>query len=227
MVAHTISLDVLLHRQARALGRQLKPTEIFRQTKHRNVDGRSYSEIVCRISPPDRLRDDVSVNGLWRFSEAFDGEGAWYRDKDHWNPMLATGRALAAHRWAGTRLDHLQPLEQLKRLGCMLKDCGLQLTADGRSLRAIQVSMLDYFAETIFIDDRARVVAHRWDLPEAGEDGQELEVGVDEWGQHEGLVHPVRSTVLDRNSGETVAEIIVTDVRLERYTRGVFNLTAD
>jgi len=87
--------------------------------------------------------------------------------------------------------------------------------------------MLDYFAETIFLDDRARIVAHCLDLPEAGEDEQELEVCVDEWGQHDGLVHPVRSTVLDRNTGETVAEIIVTDVRVEPYVKEVFNLTAD
>ncbi len=167
------------------------------------------------------------MNGVWRFSEAFDGTRAWYLDKNHRDPTEATGRALAAHRWAGTRLDHMQPLKQLKRLGCTLKDCGLQSTARGQSLRAVQISMLNYFAETVFIDELGRIVAHHWDLPEAGDEEQELEVCVDEWGQHNGLVHPVRSTVLDRNTGGTVAEIIVTDVCSEPYLEKVFNLSAD
>lgn len=86
--------------------------------------------------------------------------------------------------------------------------------------------MLNY-AETVFIDDRGRIVAHHWDLPEAGDEEQELEVCVDEWGGHDGLVHPVRSTVLDRNRGVTVAEIIVTDECLETCVPAVFDLTAD
>jgi hypothetical protein len=185
----------------------------------RQVDGRSSLEIVRRISPPNRLRDDVSVNGEWRYSESFDGTRAWYLDKDHRNPTKATGRALAAQRWAGTLLDHMQPLKQLQRLGCMLKDCGPQSTARGQQFPTVQISMLDYFAETVFIDEIGRIVAHHWDLPEAGDEDQELEVCVDEWDQHDGLVHPVRSTVLDRNTGGTVAEIIVTDVCLEALTR--------
>lgn len=224
---HTTSFDAILRQQSRALGRRLKPTKIFRQAMRRQVGGRSSSEIARRISPPDRFRDDVSVNGKWRFSEAFDGSRAWYLDKDHQKPTEATGRALAADRWAGTLLDHMQPLNHLKRLGCTLKDCGLQSTARGQRLPAVQISMLDDFAETVFIDERGRIVAHHLDLPEAGDEEQELEVCVDEWGQHDGLVHPVRSTVLDRNTGETVAEIIVTDVCLEPYLEEVFNLSAD
>jgi hypothetical protein len=191
----------------------------------RQVGGRPSSQILRRISPPDRLRDDVSVDGAWRFSEAFDGARAWYLDTDHRDPTEATGRALAAHRWAGIRLDHMQPLERLTRLGCALKDCGRRLTARGQSLRAIRISLLDDFAETVFIDELGRIVAHHWDLPEAGDEEQELEVCVDEWGRHEGLVHPVRSTVLDRVTGGTVAEIIVTDVRSEPYSAGIFDLT--
>ena len=87
--------------------------------------------------------------------------------------------------------------------------------------------MLDHFAETVFIDQRGRIVAHHWDLPEAGDEEQELEVCVDEWGQHDGLAHPVRSTVLDRNTGENVAEIIVTDVCLEPYSEEVFSLEVE
>lgn len=150
-----------------------------------------------------------------------------FEDVNHRDPIQATGRALAAERWSGALLDHMRPLEQLKRLGCTLEDRGLQSTTDGRQLPAVQVSMLDDFAETIFLDDRARIVAHRWDVPEAGEDEHELEVRVDQWGQYDGLVHPVRSTVLHRNTGETVAEIIVTDARFESYVREVFDLTAD
>lgn len=224
---HTTSLDALLRQQSQALGRRLKPTEIFRKAMHRQVGGQSFSEIVRRISPPNRLRDDVSINGVWRFSEAFDGTRAWYLDKDHPVPAEATGRALAALRWEGTQLDHMQPLKQLKRLGCTLKDCGLQSTARGQSLRAVQISMLDYFAETVFIDEFGRIVAHHWDLPEADDEEQDLEVCVDEWGQHDGLVHAVRSTVLDRIDGGTLAEIIVTDVCWEPYSEDVFNLSAD
>ena len=223
----TKSLDALLQRQARALGRRLKPTKIFRQSIDRQVGDRSSLQIVRRISPPNRLRDDVSVNGAWRYSESYDGTRTWYLDKDHRDPTEATGRALAAQRWAGTLLDHMQPLKQLKSLGCTLKDCGLQSTARGQRLPTIQILMLDYFAETVFIDERGRIVAHHWDLPEAGDEEQELEVSVDEWGQHDGLVHPVRSTVLDRNTGETVAEIIVTDVRIEPYLAEVFNLSTE
>jgi hypothetical protein len=87
--------------------------------------------------------------------------------------------------------------------------------------------MLDYFAETVFIDEAGRIAAHHLDLPAAGDDERELEVCVDEWGQHDGLVHPVRSTVLDRITGESVAQIIVTDVRLEPCLAEVFNLSAD
>jgi len=226
-VPQTTSLDALLRRQSKALGRRLKPTKTFRKTMHRRVDGRLSSEMVQRISPPDQIRDDVSVNGVWRFSESFDGTRAWYLDKDHLKPTEATGRALSAQRWAGTLLDHLQPLKQLTRLGCTLKDCGLQSTARGQWLPSVQISMLDYFAETVFIDERGRIVAHHWDLPEAGDEEREEEVCVDEWGQHDGLVHPVRSTVLDRDTGETVAEIIVTDVCFEPYLGEVFNLSAD
>jgi hypothetical protein len=218
---------VLLRQQSKALGPALKPTKTFRQSMDRRVGGRSSLELVRRISPPNRLRDDVAVNGVWRYSESFDGTRAWYLDKDHRKPTQATGRALAAQRWAGTLLDHLQPLKQLTRLGCKLKDCGLQPTARGQRLRAVQISMLDYFAETVFIDERGRIVAHHWDLPEAGDEEQELEVCLDEWGQHDGLVHPVRSTVLDRDTGGTIAEIFVTDVRLEPYLGEVFKLFAD
>jgi hypothetical protein len=126
----------------------------------RQVGGRSSLQIVRRISPPDRLRDDVSVNGAWRYSESFDGSRAWYLDKDHRDPTKATGRALAAQRWAGTLLDHMQPLKHLTRLGCTLKDCSLQSTARGQWLPAVQISMLDYFAETVFIDEGGRIVAH-------------------------------------------------------------------
>jgi len=225
-VPHTSSLDALLRRQSQALGRRLKPNKIFRQTIDRQVGGRSTLEIVRRISPPCLLRDDVSVNGKWRYSESFDGTRAWYLDKDHRQPTEATGHALAAQRWAGALLDHMQPLKQMQRLGCTLKDRGIQFTARGQSFRAVQISMLDHFAETIFIDELGRIVAHHWDLPEAGKDEPELEVCVDEWGKHEGLVHPIRSTVLDRNTGETIAEIIVTDVCLEPYLGEVFNLSA-
>ena len=107
----TASLDALMRRQARALGRRLKPTEILRRTMQRQVGGRPFAEIVRRISPPSRYRDDVSADGNWRFSEGFDGKRAWYRDKSHLDRAEATGRALAAYRWAGTLLDHLQPLK--------------------------------------------------------------------------------------------------------------------
>ena len=224
---HAASFAALLHRQSRALGRHLKPARIFRRTIRREVGGRLSSELVRRIAPPDRTRDDVSVDDAWRFSEAFDGARAWYRDKSHRDPAEATGLALAALRWAGIRLDHMRPLKQLKHLGCTLQDCGLRSTVRGQLLPAVQISMLDYFAETVFIDEAGRIAAHHLDLPAAGDDEREMEVCVDEWGQHDGLVHPVRSTVLDRITGESVAQIIVTDVRLEPYLAEVFNLSVD
>lgn len=219
--------DTLLRQQAKALGRRLKPTEIFRQAIRREVDGRPYSELGRRISAPNRIRDDLAVDGAWRFSESFDGECAWYRDKSHPTPTLATGLALAAYRWTGVRLDHLQPLERLTRLGCRLEGRGFRSTGDGQSCRAIQISMLDQFAETVFLDGHGRIVAHHVDLPEAGEEERKLEVLVREWGEHQGLVHPVRSTVLDRTSGEMVAVILVTAVHFEPYRPEVFDLTAD
>lgn len=221
------SFEALLSRQSRALGRHQKPAKIFRQTIRRLIGGRLSSGMVRRISPPDRIRDDVSVDGAWRFSEAFDGTRAWFLDKNHPDPTEATGLALAVHRWAGTRLDHMQPLKHLTRRGCTLRDCGLQSTVRGHLLPAVQVSMLDYFTETVFIDEAGRIAAHHLDLPAAGDEEREMEVCVDEWGQHDGLVHPVRSIVIDRNTGGTVAEIIVTDVCLEAYAPGVFNLTTN
>ena len=223
----SIDLDALLRRQARALGRRLKPTEIFRRTMVREVDGQPISEIVRRISPPNRYRDDVSVNGAWRFSEGFDGTRAWYRDKAHPHSTEATGRALAGHHWAGTLLDHLRPIKQLKRLGCTLKDCGMQSTARGHRHRAVQISMLDYFAETVFIDEDGRIVAHHWDLPPADEDERELEVCVDNWGQHDGLAYPLHSTVLDRGNQDAVVEIFVTGACLEPCVAAIYNLSAD
>ena len=222
-----ISFDALLRRQAQALGRHLKPTEIFRRTMERQVSGRTLSEIIRRISPPNRYRDDVLVDGVWRFSEGFDGAHAWFRDKNHPNPTEATGRASAAHRWAGTLLDHLRPLKRLKTLGCTLRDCGVQSTVRGQRHRAVQIAMLDYFAETVFIDEDGRIIAHHWDLPPAEEEDRELEVCVDDWGEYDRLIHPVRSTVLDRANGGTVAEIVVTTGCVEPYVGAVFDLSAD
>jgi hypothetical protein len=183
--------------------------------------------MVRRISPPDRIRDDVSVDGAWRFSEAFDGTQSWYRDRNHPDPTEATGSALAAHRWAGARLDHQRPLKHMTGRGCTLRDCGLQSSARGRLFPAVQISMLDHFAETVFIDAAGRIAGHRLDLPAAGDEERELEVCVEEWGLHEGLVHPVRSTVIDRATGEAIAEIILQDVRFDSFAAGVFNLTSD
>jgi len=167
------------------------------------------------------------VNGVWRFSESFDGTRAWYLEKSGPGPKEATGRALAAQRWAGVLLDHLQPLDRLKQLGCVLQDCGLAPTARGETLRAVQVSMSGDFAETVFIDDQGRIAAYHMDLPEAGDDEQELEVCVDEWGRHDGLVHPVRATVLDRDTGRATAEIVVTSASWEPYSEAVFSLSAN
>ena len=217
--------DALLQRQRKALGRHLKPAKIFRRAMQRKTAGRLYSEIVRRISPPDRYRDDVFVDGKWRFSESYDGTRAWYRDKNHHDPTEATGRALAFHRWSGNRLDHLRPLAQLAQSGCTLKDGGVQSTVKRLRLPTIQISMLDDFAETVFIDGNGRIAAHHLDLAVAEDEDRELEVCVDEWSQSDGLVHPVRSTVLDRNSGETFAEIIVTDASMEPYSPQVFDLS--
>ena len=183
MNKHGHALATRARRQARALGRRLKPTEILRRSIRREIDGRLYSELVRRVSPPNRIRDDLSVDGQWRFSESFDGERAWYRDKDHSSPTLAT-RALAFYRWTGTRLDYLQPLTHMVRLGCTLEDRGIQSTADGQLLPAIQIAMLDQFAETVFLDEKGRIVAHHLDLPEAGEEERELEVLIREWSDY-------------------------------------------
>lgn len=223
---HDADFDMLLGRQRRALGRPLKSTEILRKELRRMVGGRLYSECVRRIALPNRYRDDVWVDGEWRFAESFDGTIAWYQDRNDPIPKKSTARALASQRWSGTKLDYMRPLDDLPRLGCTLRDCGLVPTARDEPLPAVQIATNDPFAETLFIDDAGRIAAYHMDLPEAGEEEQELELCVDEWGRHDGIVLPVRSTVIDRDTRETVVEVIVSAVRLEPFREDVFNLTA-
>ena len=196
---------------------------IFRRVIRREVGGRLYSEVVRRTVAPNRYRDDLSVDGGWRFSESFDGERAWYRDARHPTPTLATGIALDAYRWTGTRLDHLQPLDALPALGCTVEDAGRQTTHDGTAWRAVRLAM-GRFVETLYLDEQGRIAAHHVDLPEADDDERDLEARVRAWGEHDGLVHPVRTTVLDRRTGETVAEVVVAEAAFEPYDFDVFTL---
>ncbi len=224
-MARSQNLERLLRRQAKALGRRIGRRETFCQEIHRLVGGGPYSEIVRRLSPPHRFRTDLSVDGEWRFSEAYDGARGWVRSRDDPGPTEAV-RALADYRWSGIRLDHLQPLEVLRNLGCMLSDAGMQPTTRGDRLQAVQIA-LGEFAETVLLDEAGRVAGHRLDLPEVDEEEQELEILVDDWGDHEGLVHPARSTVLDRKTGEAFAEVVVIGARFEPYSLEVFRLDAD
>ncbi len=220
------ALSALLRQQATALGRRLQPTDTFRRTIRREVGGRPYSEIVRRVSPPCRYRDDLSVDGAWRFSEAFDGEQAWYRDHRHPAPTPATG-ALDVYRWAGLRLDHQQPLAALTRLGCTLADTAVQATFDGRLFPTVRVSLMDRFAETVFLDAEGRIAAHHLDRPEPDEEDRDLETWIREWRTDNGVVHPARALVVDRRTGEDVAEILVIRAATEPFSPEVYTLMAD
>ena len=224
-MAKTPNLDTLLRRQAKALGRTIGRRETFRQEVRRLVGGRPYSEVVRRLSTPDRFRTDLSVNGAWRFSESHDGTRAWVRDRENPGPTEAM-RALFAYRWSGVRLDHLRPLAELQGLGCTVEHAGRQHNVRRVVFDAVRIA-LGEFAETVFLDDDGRVVGHRLDLPEADEDERQIELLIEEWGSHDGLVHPVRSTALDRRTGEAFAEIVVSAARFEPYSPEVFDLRAD
>ncbi len=198
--------------------------KIFRRVLRREVGGRLYSEVVRRTATPNRYRDDLSVDGAWRFSESFDGARAWYRDGRHPTPTPATGIALEAYRWTATRLDHLQPLDALPALGCTVEDAGRQKTHDGTGWRAMRIGMGGRFVEMVYLDEHGRIAAHHLEVPEAAEDERDLEARVREWGEHDGLVHPVRTTVIDRRTGETVAEVVVAEAAFDPYDFDVFTL---
>lgn len=202
------------------------PKRIFRRVVRRMVGGRPYSEIVRRLAAPNRFRDDLSVDGAWRYSEAFDGARARHRDRKRPRPKRAGGEALDAYRWIAARLDHFQPLETLTKLGCTVEAVGRQKTFDGQDWSGVLVSMLDdTFAEMLYLDSRGRVAAHHMELPPVEDEDRDLESIVRAWDECEGLAYPAQSTVVDRKTGEVVADVVVVHAAFEPFDAGVFDLS--
>ena len=116
-----------------------------------------------RSARPGRMRIDVKVEGKHVFTEAFDGDHGWQWEGEGTTTVEATAKATAALRHGVELPGHLYGLHELRQRGHRIDLVGRE-KIDGVDYYALQVTLSDGYATTLYLDPKSWLITRRRDL---------------------------------------------------------------